>query len=201
VRISQGVSVELVLLEVMEKARIYKRFEESFYAVVANNCLELLMLIGWALTGCLVDLNLNLLVVFANRNRVQQIYASIAGESAREGRARTKTRWLSLPVEINLIFLVYYIYMNWEIAHSANREFQLFLLLMTNRMFRIEALLREKYHSGLVYRLLTKSLFIFVLIVLEALLKWELGSSSDFISESLDILLLPLILLLFALFL
>lgn len=97
--------------------------------------------------------------------------------------------------------MVYYIYMNWEIAHSTNREFQLFLLLMTNRMFRIEALLREKYHAGLMYRLLKKSLIIFVLIILEAVLKWELGYNSDFISESLDILLLPLILLLFALFL
>lgn len=47
------------------------------------------------------------------------------------------------PVEMNLIFLVYYIYMNWGIAHANNREFQLFLLLMANRMFRIEALLKH----------------------------------------------------------
>ncbi len=53
---------------------------------------------------------------------------------------------------------------------------------MTNRMFRIEALLRESYHPGLLYRLLTKSIIILVLILLEALMKWELGLSSDFIS-------------------
>jgi hypothetical protein len=37
---------------------------------------------------------------------------------------------------------------------------------MTNRMFRIEALLRESYHSALLYRLLTKSLVILTLILL-----------------------------------
>jgi hypothetical protein len=36
------------------------------------------MLIGWALAGCLVDLNLNLLVVFLNRNRVKQFYEGVA---------------------------------------------------------------------------------------------------------------------------
>jgi hypothetical protein len=74
VRISQGFSAEGVLIDIMEKAATYKRFEQSFYAIVINNCLELLMLFGWAIAGCLVDLNLNLLVVFLNRNRVRQFY-------------------------------------------------------------------------------------------------------------------------------
>lgn len=91
--------------------------------------------------------------------------------------------------------------MNWEIYDSTNREFQLFLVLMANRMFRIEALLREKHLVPLVKRLLWKSSGIFLLIIMEALLRWELGYASDYISESLDILLLPLILLLFVLFL
>lgn len=184
-------------MDIMEKAATYKRFEQSFYAIVINNCLELLMLFAWAITGCLVDLNLNLLVVFLNRNRVRQLYEGVAGQAG-EGRSRMG---LWGPVEVNVIFLIYYIYMSWEISHSNNREFQLFLLLMTNRMFRIEALLREAYHPGLVYRLMKKSLIILALILLEAFLKWELGFNSDFISESLDTLLLPLILLLFTLFL
>lgn len=38
------------------------------------------MLFGWAFTGCLLDLNLNLLVVFLNRNRVKQFYEGVALE-------------------------------------------------------------------------------------------------------------------------
>lgn len=94
------------------------------------------MLFAWAITGCLVDLNLNLLVVFLNRNRVRQFYEGVAGQAGRAGEGRSRMG-LWGPVEVNLIFLIYYIYMSWEICHSNNREFQLFLLLMTNRMFRV----------------------------------------------------------------
>lgn len=66
--------VEDVIIDLMEKAQIYRRFSESFYTVIINNCLEITMLILWALNGCLVDLNLNLLVIFTNRNRVKQFY-------------------------------------------------------------------------------------------------------------------------------
>ncbi len=75
------------------------------------------MLFVWAIAGCLVDLNLNLLIIFLNRNRVRQFYEGMAGQAGRSwGRVG-----LWMPLEVNLFLLIYYLYMNWEISQSDNR--------------------------------------------------------------------------------
>jgi len=117
-------------MDIMEKAATYKQFEQSFYAIVINNCLELLMLFGWAIAGCLVDLNLNLLIIFLNRNRVRQFYEGVAGQA---GRKRGQVG-LWVPLEVNLILLIYYLYMSWEISQSENQYLYPFFLRFRDQM-------------------------------------------------------------------
>lgn len=103
-------------------------------AIIANSCIELLILVFWACYGYVVGLNLNLLILYVTR-----------GSSARlmNEWKETKVGWgLSRDVwrPFNTILLIYYLFVMKELFHSDSKPFVLFLFLMANRLFRTEAL-------------------------------------------------------------
>lgn len=189
-----------MLVELVGRSLTYNRLKLCYYAVLLNSSLELLMLAGWALAGCTIDLNLNLLILYANRNRPYELYYTLTHPSSQTRTPHSRSHF-PFYLEFNFVLCIYYIYMTHEIYASSNRQFQLFLLLMGNRQFRIEGLTSLRPFKWSHLRTLLKKSGIMLLLILgEWLYCYWRGVRNDILSESLDILLLPIILILYSLF-
>ena len=88
-----------MLIEMYRKATMYNRFRECYFTMLVNSCLELTMLVWWALQGSLLDLNLNLLILSTTGNRQLTLYEALTQTEDSQNQPTPRDAFrLALPI-------------------------------------------------------------------------------------------------------
>lgn len=146
------------------------------------------MLIYWACQGTIVGLNLNLIVLYINRNAASDLVERWTGFSSGWGLRRPLWLWY------NAYLFFYYLFIMREISTTQeDKSFLLFLLMVVNRLFRTEALKPILSLS----RVFAKIGMLFLVMVCEVGVRYYTTKEVRVVNEWLAILAMPVIVAIF----
>ena len=105
-----------------------ERLTECFFAVRANECIELLTFVGWACNGAILDFNLGLVLYCLSRESLPLLLERWLG--TQKGWGKGNFSW----IQTNLLILPFFLFIAFPPSQQSSSL--LFLLVLANRLFR-----------------------------------------------------------------
>ena len=135
------------LLELLVGSVRVRRLKDCYLAVFMNECLEFLILVGCGCFGVILDLSLSILVLEMGRGQTAALLQKWNSSNHRTGPYEVS------KYNLNGLLLLYYFFMLRELVTAESKLFLLFLLLMTNRLYRCEAMTSSLNMKAFLYKL------------------------------------------------